>query len=331
MKIYLSLILILTFIFSAIGQTPVSSPTPQDDQPIKVSTFLLNIPVIASDRDGRYISGLTKDNFTILEDGEKQPIEFFADAEAPMNVAILIDTSLSTRPFLGNIKAAARDFLTVFRPKDQGLIASFDSETKILSDFTSDTKQLKHAIDKAHIAAHSGSRMEDAIYELVTNKFSSIKGRKAIIVLTDGVVGGTISDEKVLSTLAELDVLVYPILFRREETDLPALYLQKIRLEDGEVVTFAEFEKRRRQLFIERMNLYATDTGGRLYNNSNNFKKIFQDIANELKYQYLVGFYPLNLDDDKSHKVIVAVNRKEIVIRSKRRIQVKSTSKENKF
>src|SRR5471030_3002010 len=107
LKINIAVLLILFFIFAVAARSQANN----DDQPIKVSTLLVNIPVIASDRDGRYVSGLKKENFSIIQDGVTQNIDFFADDSAPMNVAILIDTSFSTARVLSDIKSAARDFL----------------------------------------------------------------------------------------------------------------------------------------------------------------------------------------------------------------------------
>ena len=177
----------------------VNSQTPdKDDQPIKVDTVLLNIPVIASDAHGRYVAGLKKENFSIIQDGEKQDIEFFADEKAPMNVVILIDVSGSTAPFLGDIKSAARDFVKIFRPEDQGMIVTFDGAMTTLQEFTSDQKKLSKAINNASLYGTPGSNMQDAMYEIVTRDFLGIQGRKAIIVLTDGFVGGKLLTDKML-------------------------------------------------------------------------------------------------------------------------------------
>src|SRR6187431_3011499 len=110
------------------AQTP--SPTP-DDEPIKIDTLLINIPLVVSDRDGRHIGGLKKDDFSVLLDGEKQTIDYFADAEAPVNVAIIIDLSGSTRPVLGDIKNAAKTFVEKLSPSDQAMVMTFDQFRKL--------------------------------------------------------------------------------------------------------------------------------------------------------------------------------------------------------
>ncbi len=304
----------------------------KDDIPIKVNTLLVNVPVIVSDRGGRYISGLKKENFFIIQDEVEQKVEFFADEEAPMNVLILIDNSPSTTTVLGNIINAARNFVKIFRPEDKAMIATFNADTKILCEFTSDQKNLSKAINKVDIDHRGGSNMQDAIYSIVTKEFASVKGRKAIIVLTDGAVGGRlISNEKLLNTLAEADTLVYPVIFELEDFIGSINIPKKVKLVNGETISREEF-LRRRQDGINRHNQFlnslGTVTGGRLFN-SNDFKKSFQSIADELKKQYLVGFYPQNADDGKNHKIVVEVDLKDVVVRTKGFIKINSAKKEN--
>src|SRR5689334_6747844 len=121
MKLHLLILALAVFVSLSFGQTPDAAParaTGDEDSPIKVDTLLINIPVIASDKNGRYTAGLTKDNFTITEDGEARSIDFFADSKAPMNVAILIDCSPSTWRLMPDIQDAARDFVKIIRPED---------------------------------------------------------------------------------------------------------------------------------------------------------------------------------------------------------------------
>ena len=321
------LLSLAAFALVAAGQTPTPTPTPDDEAPVKIDTVLLNIPVIASDKQGKYVSGLKKDNFTILQDGLKQDIEFFADDAAPMNVIILLDVSGSTMPFLDNIRSAAKDFVKIFRPEDQGMIVTFASGMSIVQTFTSDQKLLRKAIDNAGPRGPMGSNMQDVMYVLVKKQFAGVKGRKAIIVLTDGFVEGmAITNETLLNTLAASDILVYPLLFK---TYIPPSFdrLPKVlKMSDGTTMTRDQFIKqadenvRKKLLF---MDMLATSTGGRLIaNKSGSFKQSFQSIADELKNQYVIGYYPPNTDDGKPHNVNVTVLPRELVIRIKRSIRL---------
>ncbi len=319
---------ILVFLYLAASFSAVEAQDLKDDEIIKVDTLLVNIPVIASDRDGRYVSGLKKENFFIIEDGVKRNVDFFADAEAPMNVAILIDTSFSTLNVLDEIADAARDFVKTLRPEDKGIIVSFDYQTTLLTDFTSDQKMLNKAINRVRIADKGGSNMQDAMYQIVTEKFAQVKGRKAIIVLTDGSVGGKIvSNQKLLNTLAEADVLVYPILFKTGASFPQSFhFLKTFKLPSGEIISADEMQKRlltmqsNELLFMKSLGIV---TGGRLYEaGSTKFKNIFQNIADELKKQYVVGFYPSNVQNKDSHRVVVEIMPKELIIRTKRFIRL---------
>src|SRR4051794_25846153 len=100
----------------------ISLVTAQDkgaNETIKVDTKLVSVPAVVSDRNGRYIPGLTRSDFKLFQDGVEQKIEFFAATEEPINVALLIDTSQSTRPVLDDIKDSARAFLKLLRPSDR--------------------------------------------------------------------------------------------------------------------------------------------------------------------------------------------------------------------
>ena len=306
--VVLSVLLLFTF-------TNNSKAQDTDDTPIKVDTIFVNIPVIASDGKGRNIAGLKKENFSIFQDGEKQTIDFFADEEAPMNVAIIIDTSGSTTNVLGDIKDAARAFITIFSSEDKGMILSFDHKVKVLNELTSDQTKLRKAISYASIADEGGSRMYDALYQVVTKDFASVRGRKAIILLTDGFVEGKVSREKLLDTLIKSDTLVYPIFFQTSRVfpiGVKTVTMQQLLNKPP----------------IDFLNTIALSTGGRVYAvGATDFQKAFQSIANELKKQYLIGFYP---KDSKSNNIVVKVDRQDVVIRTKKTIRLKTSGSENK-
>ncbi len=321
---------ILLALFTLVFSNIVAAQDAKEDETIKIDTLLVNIPVIASDRDGRYVAGLKKEDFFIVEDGVNRNVDFFADNQAPMNAAILIDASFSTRDVLGEITQAARDFIKTLRPEDKCMIASFDAETNILADFTSDQKKLNKAVKRVGISPRVGSNMQDAMYRLVTKNFAAVRGRKTIIVLTDGSVRGRdISNLKLVDTLIESDVIIYPILFNAERILPPNFRLpQKIKLPTGETINADEFRKRIQAAHTNEllfMKLLGVITGGRTYENiAEDFQKIFQNIADELKKQYVVGFYPSSISDGKPHKIVVKTNSIDTVIRTKSVIRLKS-------
>jgi Ca-activated chloride channel family protein len=138
MKKQLLILLLCSFLFITVIKA--QNTDDDDNTPIKVDTLLLTMPLTVSDKDGRNVAGLKKENFSIFENGLEQDIEYFFNEEAPMNVAILIDTSASTKDVLDRIQKAARDFVKIFRPEDKGIIVSFDYRTRFLSELTADKK-----------------------------------------------------------------------------------------------------------------------------------------------------------------------------------------------
>lgn len=275
----------------------------EDDTPIKVSTLLLTAPLTVSDKSGRNIPGLKKENFSIFQNNEKQEVEFLFNEEAPMNVAILLDTSGSTRDVLDNIQKAARDFLKVFREGDKGIIVGFDSRTLFLTKLTSDRKELSRAIEKVAIADRTGSYMYDAVFQVVNTHFANFKGRKAVIVLTDGMVyGRSFTAQQALDTLQKSDVLFYPIVFKTKS------YTAAVR-------------RGAKPLPVELLKMFADETSGRFYEkDAANLKEAFQSISEELKKQYLIGFYPRNAEPGRipSH-IRIVVDREDFQVNVKKR------------
>jgi Ca-activated chloride channel family protein len=271
MKKQLLFLLLLSLVLSV---SPTLAQT-DDDAPIKIDTLLLTIPLTVSDRKGRNVPGLKKENFSIYQDGARQSIAYFFNEDAPMNVAILLDTSFSTREVLDKIQKAARDFLKVLRPEDKAVIVSFDAQTQFLSGLTSDRKTLTRAVNAARIGGQAGSDMNDAVSRVVAKYFSQFEGRKAIIVLTDGMaMSRSLGAQATLNLLQESDTIFYPIIFKTD-------FYTQIRSRGS------------RPLPIELMKFLAEETAGRFYEKEvANLKEAFQSISEEMKKQYLLGFYP---------------------------------------
>jgi len=301
--------LLLLFLSLVLLINAVKAQDTNDDAPIKIDTLLLTMPLAVKDKNGRNVPGLKKENFSIFQDGEKQDIEYFFNEESPMNVAILIDTSGSTKEVLDKIQKAARDFIKVLRPEDKAIIVSFDYRTLFLSELISDKKKLSKAINQVQIADRAGSDMNKAVSQLVNNHFDSFKGRKAVIALTDGmVIRGDISTQQTLEILQKADVLFYPIVFKTK------FYAEARRRAAA---------NKRKPLPMKMLEFLAEETTGRFYEkDAVDLKEAFQSIAEELKKQYLLGFYPQNTETGKSPGHIrIAVDRKDYRIEAKKKWQ----------
>lgn len=210
---------------------PVQPDPPQEIDTLKTDTNLVSVPVIATDVAGIYVPDLTREEFTIAEDGVKHEIAFFATVSAPFHVVLMLDTSASTQDKLRLIQQAARTFVEQLQPADRVKVISFDQEVKDHNEFTNDRKLLVSAISKTR--SGEGTKLYDAM-DLALNSVRRIRGRKAIVLFTDGVDWHSdhATFDNTLRGLDEEGVIVYPIRYdtraqteriAREQSDQPQL------------------------------------------------------------------------------------------------------------
>ena len=208
-------------------QKPATTPppenqaeAPQDEvETLKIDTNLVTVPVIASSRNGLYISDLRKEEFNLSEDGVAQQIAFLATVNAPFHLVLVLDTSASTEEKIGLIQRAAMAFVEQLSSADKVKVVSFDSEVRDLNEFTSNKSVLRGAIQGTR--SGTGTRLYDAM-QFSLNALRPINQRKAIVIFTDGVdwhsEGATFDDT--IHNLDESGVIVYPIRFdTRAETE----------------------------------------------------------------------------------------------------------------
>jgi VWFA-related protein len=180
---------------------------------VRVETTLVSIPVSVMDRDGKYIPNLTKDDFHVWEDGVEQRVAYFASTEKPFTVALMIDTSGSTRFKLGEIQDAAIAFVEQLRPDDRVMVVSFSDKIRVLSQPTNDRYALRDAIRRTEPG--SGTRLYDAVDQVINKELNHVEGRKAIVLFTDGVdtTSKHATYESTVRDAEELDALIYPVQF----------------------------------------------------------------------------------------------------------------------
>ena len=316
-----------------------SAALQNQDAPIKVQTTLVNVPVIVSDRAGRYLSGLKHDDFKLYQDRIEQRIAIFDAAEEPLNVALLLDTSRSTSDVLSDIKKDARNFLKELRPRDEAMVVSFDYDVHQLSSLTSDRKVLENAVDHARIGEHVGTTLREAVSDVIKRQFKRIDGRKAIILLTDGKDHGSrISEEELLDQATESGAMIYSVFFethpegrgwnggfgRRGRGGWGRRFPPNGRPRgDGPRQQRAE---ERNEEAMDFMTKLSEASAGRFYNSKvSDLKATFKLIAEELRHQYRLGFYPdASKADGQRHSLKVEVSTPDAVVRARRSYQAPS-------
>lgn len=298
----------------------------ESDEIIKIETALVSVPVIVSDRNGRYIPNLQIQDFSVYQDGQKQEIAFFADEKEPLNVAVLIDTSLSTARVIDKIKRAAIDFIYLLEPQDSASIITFDSNVNTVQQLTSNRIALERAVRGVYIGYRPGTVMRDAVLKAAETSLKNVKGRKAIILLTDGQDFGSYETPNgLLNTLEESDTLVYSIFYK---TEMP----QRRQRRRGRRGRNPRGDSRRARQ-QKRMNKEAEKylktmsklTAGRFFKGKvSKLRNHFISITNELRNQYRLGYYPEGKSASGTvHKIRVKVTKKKSAVRARSTYRVK--------
>lgn len=296
----------------------------QDDQAevVRVTTALVTETISVMDRNGRFIPDLKQDQFQLFEDGIEQQIAFFDNADAPFTVALMLDVSDSTAKQLGQIKAAATAFVNELRPEDRVLIVTFDQRITVVCDPTSDRSMLGRAIDR--VQSGGGTSLYDAMDLTIGQRLKQIRGRKAIIVFTDGLdtTSRNATYESTLRGAEELDALIYAIQYNTygdvsngESSARAGEMHTQVVTSRGEPLDVAY---KRAGQYLQTL---SNKSAGRLYYAAslNNLREIFSHIAAELRQQYSLGYYPTNKSDEKKRRhLTVRVTVPNVALRYRR-------------
>ncbi len=185
---------------------------PADDTDIRVDVEAVNLLVAVTDRVGRSVTTLTKDNFRVSEDGRKQTItNFEIESDLPLSIALLIDTSASVRTKLDFEKRAATNFVfSVMRPQDRTMVAEFDTGVTLVTDFTSNPTEI--AAQLKGLQAGGGTALLDAVYIVARDKLNVPARRNTAIVISDGAdLDSKRSTGEALRLVQENNITVYAI------------------------------------------------------------------------------------------------------------------------
>lgn len=310
----------------------------EDDEIIKVETNLVTFPVSVLDRDGRFISGLRKEDFQIFENGVQQQIDTFASVEKPFTVVLLIDISPSTQFRIDEIQDAAIAFVDQLRRDDRVMVISFDEHVHVLSQPTNNRNLLRRAILSAQFG--DGTSLYDAVDYVVSQELRRIEGRKAVVLFTDGVntTSRRATYQSTVRETEEADALFYPIRYdTMEEMNGGANYPPQQQQKSGGILdkiagvifgggnvniggggntgsaSRSEYETGRR--YLEEL---ARTSGGRMFEANRDLTAAFSGIAEELRRQYSLGYYPETVGQKGERRTIrVRVRRPNVVVRAK--------------
>jgi Ca-activated chloride channel homolog len=275
----------------SVAPTPEPEPEIEENDVVRVSTDLITVPAEVMDRSGRYVSNLNKGDFRIFENGVEQELAYFASVEQPFTVALLLDVSGSTKDQMNAIRVAANSFIKGLRPNDRLLLISFDGKINILTEAVTlaELRTKKLRLD----AINDGTLLYETIDFVLNQRLAGIRGRKAVVLLTDGVDGGSRKglSRKNLNDAAASNVAIYTVRYNT----LPQLPQRLSVIADLKARAHVEQRMRKEYAVAASYLQSLTDkTGGRLYNADSllDVPQMFRAITDELGRQYSLGYYP---------------------------------------
>lgn len=302
---------------------PASSPTPEaelefdEGDTVRVSTNLITVPAEVMDRSGRYIGNLRKQDFRLFENGVEQELAYFAPVQQPFTVALLLDVSGSTQTRLQAIRAAANSFIRGLRPNDRLLLISFDGKISVLTEAVtlSELRKKKLRLD----AVNDGTLLYDTVSFVLNQRLAGIQGRKAIVLFTDGVDGGSkkSSFKQTLRDAEEADVVIYTVQYNTLP-DLPAR-LSRIINPKARAHTQSRMLKEY-AVGSTYLDALTRKTGGRLQKaeNLSDVAQAFATITEELGRQYSLGYYPKGqVQAGEKRDIKVKTRLPNLVVRSR--------------
>jgi VWFA-related protein len=331
---------------------------------LSVDVKVVTLPVTVRDKHNQIVKGLTKEDFTLTEDGHPEVIKYFnIDTNLPLTLGLLVDSSMSQRTVLDQEKTASKAFLDqmLTADKDKAFVLHFDAEVELLEDLTNSRDKLKAAVDLIEVGsphmddssgssgggrggrhAGAGTQLYDAIYLASSELMKKQQGRKALIVLTDGVDRGS---KETLNTAIEAaqraDTEVYSIYFKGERDNgggnsggYPGMGRhggmgggypgggypgggypgggggyprggggQSEPKEDGKKI----------------LAQISNETGGRLFEvtKKETVDQIYATIEEELRSQYVLGYTPDKNNGSGYHKLALTTDKKDVVVQTR--------------
>ncbi len=288
-------VLMLLLLAAAVG------PAQDSDPVIKVDVNIVNVLCSVRNKNGGLVGNLEKNDFTLLEDGKQQEIKYFTrETDLPLTLGLLVDVSGSQERLIDTEKRAAQAFFSqVLRKRDEAFLISFGAEAELLQDSTGSLTLLRDGLNQLHLSvpvggihpgpvptmqSQAGTILYDAVYLASNDTLKTEVGRKALILITDGVdTGSKVSRDKSIEAAQKADAIIYSIFYQDAAAYGPF---------GGGGAGEAE---------LRRM---SDQTGGRVFHidRRNTLEDAFKDIQDDLRTQYALGYNSTNPRKDGSYR-----------------------------
>jgi VWFA-related protein len=355
---------------TAIAQAPAKPDDNHSVATMSVKVNVVNVLATVRDKHGQIVRNLGKDDFTLTEDGRPQSIRYFSkESDLPLILGLLVDTSMSQRRVLDQERSASHSFLDrmVREDKDKAFIIRFDREVELLQDLTASHEKLEAALEslqtpqltRASSGGNSpdpdpdpgqgqgqgrgsgrrggggGTHLYDAVYLASNELMRKQEGRKALIILSDGVdIGSKETLEYAIETAQRSDTVVYAILFKDDEGDGggrggfggPRISMGGPGMggpgmgggRRGGGQRYPREERPDGKKILERI---SRETGGKMFEVSKKqpIDDIYKQIEEELRSQYSLGYTPDRAGESAAgyHKIQLATKKKDLVVQTR--------------
>ncbi|MBK9529309.1 MAG: VWA domain-containing protein [Acidobacteria bacterium] len=301
----------------------LSSQLQAQDETLRVDSSLVSVPCLVIDRGGRYVTDLKKEDFEIFEDGVKQEIRHFRPMEERISVLLLLDVSGSMGFDINLVADSANRFIKKLRPTDRLSVAAFSDYYDQMFGFMPVEEVLGKKRLRLLVNGRPPQTMVYDAVETALKRIAPVNGRKAIVMLSDGIgTGYSASAKSNLRDAEEQEALIYSFNF-----DSNAYYPVRLKTESEQ-----RFRERNKNAEFAKgyMNSLATKTGGRYFNikQIEDLDSVFDQVANELGRQYTLMYEPaIEGRAGERRKITVKVNVPNVAVRSRNEVVFRKGNK----
>jgi len=276
---------------------PDTSETGQGGFKVSVKVNMITVPVTVRKPEGGFIKGLQKEDFRVYEDGVPQEIMLFSQEALPVHIAIVLDISERVRSAWGTIMHATRRFVEHLHPEDQFALFTFNTDIRLKMDWGNETGKMNEVLGS--IYCKDNTKLWDTVWAVSSNAFKGIEEKKAIIIMSDGAdTGSATSYNDAVEAAVRSEAAIYVV---SKTEALRQLYRQA----EKEYYGFSVPHEALAQYDLLLRNL-AHKTGGRvLYPNMfGQLNDIYEEVNEELRNQYTIGYISNNKANDGSYRSI---------------------------
>lgn len=291
---------------------------------VRVDVRLVNVVATVTDALGRHVGNLAADDFIVEEDDIRQKISHFSqDYDVPVSLGILLDTSASMDNKIRTAVDAVDGFVRQVHENDEIFLMTFSGELVLRQDFTSNRDKLSQSLRKIWVTG--GTALYDALQDGLVKVRSGSHHKRAILVITDGQDTSSFTKlDKVLQNIRESEVLVYavgisPLTYARRADHVPFAWPLPAILAGKPA-----HSNRRDAVDMKVLEALAENSGGRAFLLTESYlqhgleiQKVLSAIADELRGQYTIGYYPATPDDGRYHSIRIRT-KEGYVVRARR-------------